>query len=205
MTLITTGQATRERTKTTYTKIDDDVIRNIGYSTSEGDDKKMVLLGDKYSYVLNEGIDKVELMTQLNPQYLKLPKTVYVDRITENSIQTHLSFEYKKSDENYSDEEKKLLNRMCNSKKSESWKPKLYYDCDVLLIGELYKTRASDKANYSLQKGRHVEIRQQGEKTYRDYGELMLLPASVAIDVVTLPLQLLWIGAAGIVHATSPD
>lgn len=208
MTMVTYGQATKERTRFTYAKIDEDVIRNIGYVDSEAEtdkDKQMVLLGDKYSYVLKKGVEDVNLMTQLDPAYLQIPKVVYVDRGSENSISTRLTFDYKKEDESYTEQEKSILNKLCNVKETDSWKPKVYYHCNAYLSGEIYKTRNSDKKGYSLAHGRKVEIRQKGEENYKDYSELMLLPASIAIDAVTLPLQLLWVGVATIVVNSDDD
>ncbi|SUD92277.1 hypothetical protein [Psychrobacter phenylpyruvicus] len=199
--MVATGQATKERNKITYTKIDEDVIRNIGYTSIENNsDKKMVLLGDKYSYVLSRGIEDVDLMTKLDPKYLQMPKVVYVDRSTEDYISTDLDFDYVRPDEKYTDQEKSILKNICNETKTNSWKPKTYYHCSSTLKGNLYKTRTSDKRNYSLNQGRKVEIRQMGSTTYREYGDLSILPLTLAVDAVTLPLQLLWLGSSWIIY-----
>ena len=202
MSMLTYGTATQEQDIKTHTTVADDVIRYIGYPAHEGVQQKgMLLMGEKYAYLMSQGSNQLQAMTQLEVKNTTVLTPITVDRYADNSIKAVIDFDYRKPNSAYTADEKQRLNEMCVSVDSQPLNPHAvtdyFYQCRIELQGGLYQ--ASQQHTLSQQvisSGYKVTIRQVGNKKIKNYNDLMVMPLAVVIDIVTIPLQVLWIGSA---------
>jgi hypothetical protein len=175
-----------------------DTIRAIGYPTNNG--KKLeglVLLGDKFTYWLVDGSDKLEAtVNTLRPEYIDMePETTIA--IKDNTFNGTISFRYDRADEAYAASETDALHKFCFG---ETAAPKIkqdgltashrYYSCRIYVSGTLYLPAqqagtVTERKNFS--KGRAVRLVTNNVVTETDAAKvavkLILLPFAVAVDL----------------------
>ncbi len=191
-------------TKTIQSVFAHDVIRAIGYPKGNSENiGGLVLLGDNFSYLLTEGDKKIELIvSELNPKYLNMEdETTLVKK--GNNFSGRLNFKYDSNGEEYSAKETNALRSLCNERaepgKWFGFGQHVFYECRVNVSGSLF---ASEKSTFSestkIKEGRRVVlVVNEGTKTSVDAekvaDKLLALPVTVVFDLVTLPLQLLFL------------
>lgn len=188
--------------------IDQDVVRAIGYPTNVGERVEgLVLLGDKYTYWITAGDKKIKLMAkQLNPKYIEMEDVTTII-VEADKFSGKLSFAYDNGGSDYSASEINDLNKLCTKEalpgKWFGFGKHVYYRCWIYVSGSLYSGRTSTFQGVSnLTKGRSVRLASIEESTTivdsrKVVDKLTALPFTVAFDLLTLPLQVIFLWGGG--------
>jgi hypothetical protein len=179
-------------TKTKITELGTDTVRAIGYPAGNGEKLQgLVLLGDKFSYWLTSGSDKVELTANsLEAKYIDMEPATTIT-IRDNAFDGRINFQYDRADEAYSAAEVDILNKFC--RKETVKENHVDYRCRINVSGKLYlPTQQPVTAKKDLSKGRGVRLIAEDTVTHTDLAavatKLVALPFAVAVDAVGLAL-----------------
>lgn len=199
--------ATAPTTSTTMheTIVDQDVIRTIGFPTRNGERVDgLVLIGDKFSYFLKEGSEKIELMAQkLDPERINMANSITL-ALNETNFSGRLDFVYKSEKGEFTLTEQEILPKLCRRAAVPDGvlglEKRLYYRCWVYVAGSIHSRDGLLAENISsLNKGRIVRFAtyksETGVSSKRILDKLFALPVTVAFDVITLPIQLIILGS----------
>ncbi|WP_019672483.1 YidX family protein [Psychrobacter lutiphocae] len=214
LSVATVSKANKTRFQETYTTVDSDIIRQMGKVTTDEKKEKLVFFGDKYTYLIEQGADKVQLTAKLDSQYLQFENPIYVNRGNNNELRTFLKFNYDKPDANYQKHEVTILDQFCHLMNSTVEAEKIqshphselshindykikseYYRCQIYLDGKLYQASQQFIAKTPFRQGQPIVIQQVATRQYKHQANLLALPITAVIDVVTLPFQLIGVGA----------
>lgn len=187
-----------------------DVIRNIGYPSYQGIRQKgMVLLADQHSYLISRGDDLLEQLTSLDQNNLHIKHPVYIQAYSDNTVIIRLDFSYQLTPNQQSSQQgsasglnvqqQNLLSQLCKPSTTEP-----YGNCHLDLQGGMYQAVSQQDitctslncSSYHLQQGLPVQIDYLQAKRSKNQTEIGVIPISVVVDAITLPLQILLIGKA---------
>lgn len=181
--------------------ISEDIIHQIAFPSEHEDAQGFVLLGDKYSYHVtsNENISRIQdLFTNLSSKYIHMDDvTSFSVNEEEQTFKTTIKFKYHKKFlinkvEPFTEEEKQALG-ICFKHTHNAIN--MHYDeytCEIGLTGKLYAPQQDLVQAYDLSKGRKIKLVHRNIKQNNNYGELLALPFTLAVDIVTLPVLFLW-------------
>lgn len=182
--------------------IAEDTIYAVGHPVDDGSNKKrLVALGDQYTYLIDGEIEKLEMMVNdLDPESLVMRSRIQLLRKNRGKPDEYffgyLYFDYIMKNVAYSDSEKQSLDRMCFpqiDKRISSDQAR--YLCRVDVRINLYKPADATVMDlHRLSKGRKIQLyvkEMQASKTNpsKVVDKLFWLPFAVAFDVVTAPVQ----------------
>ena len=161
----------------------------------------IVVAGNKYSYLINNGgADFIQLISQLNPQYIRLHRELEFNSPSPNSTKFSGSFKFYYAPPNgtLSPTERALFNQYgvapCDCSKAEHQDhlfnleiagtvyPKVANAADLKPLSHPYKIRIQ---HYEDQSG---YVKKSGQEKM---AELPLLPLTLTIDIIQLPLKAL--------------
>ncbi|MFB2538656.1 hypothetical protein, partial [Acinetobacter sp. c3-l95] len=112
-------------------------------------------------------------------------------------FRSDIQFKYRRMNGVYNQKEQENLTRMgCVTKPITNFTKDVFYECAASIEGQIHAPNKELIAQYSLNKGRKVELQSITYTDKKDYGELLGLPLALAIDAITLPVQLLFTGGA---------
>ena len=192
MTMVTYGQATKERTRSTYAKIDEDVIRNIGYPVHNGVRQKgSVLVGDNYSYLISTGNDALELILQLSTANLAIEQPISIYRYPDNSVNISFSFSYAETQSKNPSlnlQQRSVLEHICSESSSTD---RLYNDCQLQLLGGMYAPLSNIGSEVKLDQGLAANIYSANSKRTKTQAEVGVIPLKVILETIELPLEIL--------------
>lgn len=188
-----TGYLSSITTGTKKTIEHDNVRYMLGYRLPNGqiDDKRLLILGDKYSYELSDyyydGINLKNLNKLgevLDLKYFKPePIRFELDRIIHiNSYTVNLKFDYDKQGKTITATEKQVLDRYCANKHNTA-----YLHCEMKFDMSMHQKFTPKQTLVPLKGHYPIEItRVSDNKALR----ALLKPFAVATDLVTAPIQL---------------
>ncbi|PNK59592.1 hypothetical protein [Psychrobacter sp. FDAARGOS_221] len=201
--------ATQKAVSPKVSHSESDVIRQIGYPTHQGARQKgMVLLADQHSYLISTGDVLLEQLTQLNPESLNIQHPVQIQAYPDNTVTISLNFSYNVAGQSLNAPQKQLIDKLCHTATTPSNDTlnnvSAIHQCTLPLEGGMYRpvqpnTNAatqSTSANFYLQQGLPAQINYLKAKRAKTSAEIGVIPVSVVVDTLTIPLQLLIIGKA---------
>ncbi|MBS9781004.1 MAG: hypothetical protein KGV56_00745 [Gammaproteobacteria bacterium] len=192
---------------THYKNFDTDTIQYFATPKAENSQYKgIVLVGQKYLYHLDntDSIEQFGQLTQyLDPQLLEFDRNIKIHIRDTKDITAIIKINYNKPHNLYSDKEEKALKTIKCSRYDD--KPENLYeahnsDCHLALYGKLYKKSESNSlptSNNSLSQALTVKLITVTNTPNLNVEKLTALPITLAFDVVTSPLQLLYILSNG--------
>lgn len=169
---------------------------------SGADRDSLIIVGNKYNYVLTSGGEKLSAIAgTLDPLYLRVDGDISL--ISENNngqFSSSISLVYSKPKSMLSTQEQDALN---NADATACRDGEKSYCLGIYVAGTFFpqaKNLANIKAQQHFKNTYQIKIYDRHYETETDSGvivkRVVLLPVTVAVDVVTLPIQI--IGAAAI-------
>lgn len=186
------------------TLVEDDVIAfgKPSISLPNQPEDSIVIAGKKYSYFISKGgIDFIQLISQLNPQYIQISNELNFIAPASNSnhFSGHIRFSYNPPDGKLNEKESALFKQYgvvpCDcTKKLELHK------FNLNLEGTVYPAVNNLKAIKPLSKPYHVKIQYLYDKsgkvplsTKEKLANLPLLPFTLTFDIIALPAKVMGI------------
>ncbi|WP_457969523.1 hypothetical protein [Acinetobacter calcoaceticus] len=184
------------------TLVEDDVIAfgKPSISLPNEPENSIVIAGKKYSYVISKGgNDFIQLISQLNPQYIQISNDLdfIAPASNSNHFSGHIRFSYNPPHGKLNEKELALFKQygvvQCDcTEKLESHK------FDLNLEGTVYPTVRNLHSLKPLSKPYHVKIQYLHYKsgkvplsTKEKLANLPLLPFALTFDVIVLPSKIL--------------
>lgn len=182
----------------------DQVRYMLNYVSADGTPRRdlMVILGDKYTYELNDTYDDGKNLDNLN----KIGKVLDLKHFKPEPIEFKIRhykhdtiaddyavfyFSYDKPENLITNQEKELLNRYCYTHL-----PSPYGSCKMSFLMKVYDKTTPPNTTLQAVKGTYpIHITHlRDNKTKR----ALLKPFAFVADVVTAPFQLIYFGALGV-------
>ena len=196
------SQAPVTSKKVQYSTFSHDLIRAVGYPLENGQRVSGILLiGDKFSYLVSRGQDRVEIMmSNLNHDHVILEDQISLIKNIDK-FHGHVRFNYNVNLD-YSSDEISALSRLCKTQKLQGrWfglgDPQIsYYDCEVFIAGTIFSNHENNPGDgIEFQNGRRVILLVndgtiESIDTAKVSDKLFALPFAVGFDIVTAPLQI---------------
>jgi hypothetical protein len=151
--------------------------------------KNLVLLGEKKTYLLTYGGDRLSVLANLDPEKITIDSGKVITLVlTKEGFSTELNVKY--SPEAYSEQENKLLTSKEYYKKAYPDRPGSFYTATVSIRGQVFDKSDKDLAAYNLRQGRKIRIESVTSDASPRPDKFVTMPMAVAFDIVTSPLQL---------------
>ncbi|WP_159152931.1 YidX family protein [Acinetobacter johnsonii] len=185
------------------TLLEDDVIAfgKLSKALPNEPTDSIVVAGNKYSYLINKGgADFIQLISQLNPQYIRINRELdfYSSGLNSNKFSGTFKFSYVPPNGTLSPEERSLFKKYgvapCDCSKAEQQDnlfsleisgtvyPKIENATDLKPLSHPYKVRIM---YYDNQSG-YIKMSRREKLS-----AIPLLPLTIAIDIIQLPLKAL--------------
>lgn len=171
----------------------DNVRYMVNYRLPNGqiDYNRLLILGDKYSYELNDYYNNGVNIKNLNKlgelldlKYFK-PEPIRFEldgKIQINSYAVNFKFDYDKQGKTITTAEKQVLDRYCYHKKDTA-----YLDCEMTFTMSMHQKFTPQQSLTPLKGNYPIEMTRVGDNTAL---RAVLQPLAIATDIVTAPIQL---------------
>lgn len=152
--------------------------------------KHLVLLGEKKTYLITYGGEKLSVLTKLDPEKITIDNGKVITLVlTKEGFSIGLRVKY--SPEVYSEQENKLLTSKEYLKNAYPDRSGSFYTASVSIRGQVFDKSDKDLAAYSLKQGRKIRVEAVTSDAKARPDKIVTVPLALAFDVVTSPLQLI--------------